>query len=161
MPSSSRLTRWSISNWLLVIEAWWDLLLAAVLIRLPWGRRELLQQALTTGVGPASRAGLAVAPATSLGLPPVTQLLVINAIGRAGRFHLRTMKCLEQSLALVWMLRRHGLAAWLQIGCRRDGSELGFHAWVIGQDCIPVDINESISAFAPLSFASSMSGISA
>jgi len=45
------------------------------------------------------------------------------------RWPLRTY-CLERSLVLVWLLRRHGVGGNLRIGVKREGSELLAHAWV-------------------------------
>jgi len=38
--------------------------------------------------------------------------------------------CLTRSLALVWLLRRQGLAGELRIGVRREAGEFLAHAWV-------------------------------
>ena len=38
--------------------------------------------------------------------------------------------CLSRSLALWWMLARHGVPATLCIGARRDDGDFGAHAWV-------------------------------
>jgi hypothetical protein len=38
--------------------------------------------------------------------------------------------CLEQSLVLLWFLRRHGFPCELRIGARTDGGRLEAHAWV-------------------------------
>jgi hypothetical protein len=79
---------------------------------------------------------------------------ILKAVGSGRRYHLRAMNCLEQSLALVWMLRRRGLAARLQVGCRRDGSELRFHAWVMGADSAPLELSEQKNPFSPLALVS-------
>jgi hypothetical protein len=74
---------------------------------------------------------------------------VVEAVERAGRFLPKAMTCLEQSLALVWMLRRRGLAAKLQVGCRRDGPVMCFHAWVAGPTGTPIKTEDSESPFVP------------
>ena len=38
--------------------------------------------------------------------------------------------CLEQSLALWWLLRRRGIPADLRIGVRKDAANFEAHAWV-------------------------------
>ncbi len=38
--------------------------------------------------------------------------------------------CLENSLALWWLLRRHGIAAELRMGARKEASRFEAHAWV-------------------------------
>jgi hypothetical protein len=38
--------------------------------------------------------------------------------------------CLEESLALWWLLGRQGIAATLRIGTRKAGAQLEAHAWV-------------------------------
>src|SRR5690242_15007320 len=38
--------------------------------------------------------------------------------------------CLDQSLALWWMLRRRGVAAEMHIGGRKEDSNFEAHAWV-------------------------------
>jgi len=38
--------------------------------------------------------------------------------------------CLDQSLALWWMLRRRGMAAEMHIGGRKDAANFEAHAWV-------------------------------
>jgi hypothetical protein len=40
------------------------------------------------------------------------------------------VRCLSRSLALRWLLARHGYASELRIGVRRSGAELAAHAWV-------------------------------
>jgi hypothetical protein len=71
---------------------------------------------------------------------------------QSARFHLKVMTCLEQSLATVWMHRCRGLPSRLEIGCRREGSQLFFHAWVAGPKLDdPADKENSFGALAPVS----------
>jgi hypothetical protein len=81
-------------------------------------------------------------------------LVIRIAVGQGARFHLKSMTCLEQSLALVWMHRRRGLPATLRIGGWRDGAELRFHAWVVGPESmpwkIPWELNDQENPFVPL-----------
>jgi hypothetical protein len=124
---------------ILVIEAWWKLAWAAVRIRIPFGRQKLVQRAMSTSA--MTRRARRVAPIQTVSL--------VKAVDYSRRFHAKGMYCLEQSLALVWMLRRRGLAATLQIGCRRDGAEFRFHAWVAGWDGTPLQSSDIENRFAP------------
>jgi hypothetical protein len=130
-------------QWALAIEAWWEMLRAAIFIRIPWGRQKLIQRAMICQE---------IADRES------ETDTILKAVNRARRLHLKVMSCLEHSLALVWMLRRRNSKARLQIGCRRDGSDICFHAWVLGPNSKPLEISENFKAFAPLSFASCRSG---
>jgi len=47
--------------------------------------------------------------------------------------------CLEQSLALWWLLGRQGIASSLRIGTRKNGEKFEAHAWV---ECAGVALNE-------------------
>lgn len=38
--------------------------------------------------------------------------------------------CLEQSLALLWLLDRRGIGAELRLGARKEAGRFGAHAWV-------------------------------
>jgi Transglutaminase-like superfamily len=55
----------------------------------------------------------------------------ISGLGMAAarNLPLRT-NCLEQSLALWWVLERRGIAAELRIGARKDADHLEAHAWL-------------------------------
>jgi len=57
--------------------------------------------------------------------------------------------CLDQSVALWWMLRRRGVAAEIQIGGRKDAADFKAHAWVeAGGNALP-DGSEVHRHFAP------------
>ena len=57
--------------------------------------------------------------------------------------------CLEQSLVLWSLLRRHGFAAELKIGARKEAGRFEAHAWV-ELDRIPVnDDTDSNRQFVP------------
>jgi hypothetical protein len=139
------------SDFLLAMEAWWKLAWAAIRIRIPFGRERLLQQALNTGAmtRPARR------------VDPIQTVTFVKALERGRRFHPKGMDCLEQSLALVWMLRRRGQPATLRIGCRRDGPEFRFHAWVTGLDGTPLESSDIGNRFAPFASLSCRSGFPA
>ena len=114
------------------MEAWWELFWAAFRIRIPLGRRRLLENAMQPISGLAD---------------PLREEAILNAIDRARRLHSTSMHCLEQALACVWMLRRRGLTGTLKIGCRRQGSQLQFHAWVMSFGTPESDQNQD--RFAP------------
>jgi hypothetical protein len=122
------------------MEAWWKLAWAAIRIRIPFGRQKLVQRAMSTGAmtRPARR------------VDPIQTVTFVKAVARGRRFHPKGMDCLEQSLVLVWMLRRRGQPATLRIGCRRDGPEFRFHAWVTGLDGTPLEPRETQSHFVSL-----------
>lgn len=48
----------------------------------------------------------------------------------AARYLFFTPNCLEQSLALWWLLRRRGIEAELRIGGRKEAGRFEAHAWV-------------------------------
>lgn len=48
----------------------------------------------------------------------------------AARRTLGGATCLEQSLALWWLLGRQGIASELRVGVRKDGQKFEAHAWV-------------------------------
>jgi hypothetical protein len=52
---------------------------------------------------------------------------MVRAAARRGVVH---PTCLEESLALWWLLGRQGIAATLRLGTRKAGSQLEAHAWV-------------------------------
>ncbi len=159
----------ALPGWLLAMEAWWELLRAAILVRIPLGRQKMLEQALNTGKiargsgNPTTgdRGGMGMGQLHFPLVPVSPGVPFVKAVNRARRWQPKSMNCLEQSLALVWMLRRRGLAARLQIACRRNGAELRFHAWVAGPDSTPLVPSEKVSPFTPLAFASCNSGVPA
>jgi len=68
------------------------------------------------------------------GVPQEQIITVAQAQGRlvqvAARHGLYRPTCLPQSLALWWLLRRHGIEANLRIGVKSVDSGLEAHAWV-------------------------------
>jgi hypothetical protein len=68
----------------------------------------------------------------------------------AARHHLVPAHCLHRSLALHYWLRREGLPSSLQIGVRKQGSELRAHAWVELDGHVVNDAPSFTSAFKPL-----------
>jgi hypothetical protein len=104
---------------LLMAEAWWELLRARVRILVPSGRAKWLRNVLRISSGRHD--------------PLAIDKLTV-AVNRASQYHVRPMRCLDRSLAIVCMLRRRGIATALKIGCRRQGEVLDFHAWMDGTD---------------------------
>lgn len=102
----------------LTITAWWELFLAAALLR--WRARETLAEALAEAAPLTARDRAAT---------PECQR-VVRALGRAAAHHLWPMTCLPRALALRRMLARRGIAATLRIGVRRAGASLAAHAWI-------------------------------
>jgi len=56
--------------------------------------------------------------------------LVWRMVLAAGRYSLLKGTCLEQSLALWWLLARKGIVTQLRIGARKSGEKFEAHAWV-------------------------------
>lgn len=54
--------------------------------------------------------------------------------------------CLRQSLALWWLLRRHGIPGELRIGVRKDGGRLRAHAWV---EYLGISLGREDLSYAP------------
>jgi hypothetical protein len=52
---------------------------------------------------------------------------MVKAAARHGFYR---ASCLQQSLALWWLLRRQGIASDLRIGVRKEASQFEAHAWV-------------------------------
>lgn len=88
--------------------------------------------------------------AKRLAAPQTGNTLIENAIPHArhtarlvqmaARHGLVHASCLEQSLALLWLLRREGIAGELRIGVRKEAGQLEAHAWV---ECLGFPLNES------------------
>lgn len=57
--------------------------------------------------------------------------------------------CLEQSLALWWLLRRRGISAELRVGARKAGGTFEAHAWVEVRGIVLNDLTEEHRDFAP------------
>lgn len=62
---------------------------------------------------------------------------LVRLAARHGLYH---PSCLEQSLAILWLLRREGIAAELRIGVRKEAGQLLAHAWV---ECLGFPLNET------------------
>ena len=76
----------------------------------------------------------------------------VRAIRRARRFSPVSGNCLSQSLALLWLLRRSGLAGEIKIGVKSADGQMLAHAWVElnGQLIDPAAIADQYVPFASL-----------
>jgi hypothetical protein len=61
----------------------------------------------------------------------------LDSVARIARMELAVARhlpfrtnCLEQSLVLLWLLRRRGIPAELRIGARKEANRFQAHAWV-------------------------------
>ena len=71
-------------------------------------------------------------------------------VGLAACNHLYPMRCLQRSLVLQRLLRRHGIMTRLRIGVQKEGYELRAHAW-LEHDGRPIRQAERIrGGFSPL-----------
>lgn len=61
---------------------------------------------------------------------PITADLTVRMVRAAARRSVGHPTCLEESLALWWLLRRQGIASELRIGVRKQGDKFEAHAWV-------------------------------
>jgi hypothetical protein len=67
----------------------------------------------------------------------------------AARHLMFRTNCLEQSLVLLWLLRRRGIAADLRIGARKDANRFEAHAWVEFEGAVLNDAGETHLHFVP------------
>ena len=65
--------------------------------------------------------------------------LAVRMVNAAVRHGWSQATCLEKSLALWWLLRRHGIISSVRIGARAAGGKFEAHAWV---DCEGAALNE-------------------
>jgi Transglutaminase-like superfamily len=57
-------------------------------------------------------------------------MVTARMVRAAARHGIGRPTCLEESLALWWLLGRRGIAAELRIGVRKTGEKFEAHAWV-------------------------------
>jgi hypothetical protein len=62
--------------------------------------------------------------------PPETLGRVQRLAGMAARHYLVPLHCLEQALAMQWLLGRRGIATSLRFGVQKTGDGLAAHAWL-------------------------------
>ena len=72
---------------------------------------------------------------------------VVHAVERAGRY-VPGGSCLTQSLALAWLLRKHGVRAETRIGVTSDNGFLA-HAWV-EVDGVPITSESGYRGQTPI-----------
>jgi len=76
--------------------------------------------------------------------------LTIAILGEAVAHHLPFQPtCLEKSLALWWLLRRHRIPANLRIGACKDGDVFEAHAWVESDGVILTESAADHNRFVP------------
>jgi Transglutaminase-like superfamily len=66
--------------------------------------------------------------------------LTAQMVRSAAHWSIGKATCLEQSLALWWLLGRQGIASSMRIGTRKAGEKFEAHAWV---ECRGVALNEA------------------
>jgi Transglutaminase-like superfamily len=76
------------------------------------------------------------------------ELIARMAAAAARSFFIDT-NCLEQSLALWWLLRRRGIAAELRIGARKELERFEAHAWVEVDSAVLNDASAERQHFVP------------
>ena len=131
--------RLSLSDWLVLVEAW------QLLFFFHLALRRMSYERLTAATRPISEN----APDASQALVSAQRLQ--RLVGYASRLHPIPMTCLVRSLALRKMLNRRNISAQVCIGMNKTLVEVHAHAWVEvkGQ---AVGESEEISArFATLS----------
>jgi hypothetical protein len=131
---------------------------------LPWRDRWLLFQAwvlllvvdlaLRTLPFPWIQAWAARGGGKQAGRSAGENAVLVQRLGRltdlAARHHLYPMRCLRRSLALQWLLNRHGIPAVLRLGVQREAGELKAHAW-LEHDGLPLGEPQDVeSHFVPL-----------
>jgi hypothetical protein len=131
------------------------------LFRLTWTEKVLFTQAavLLTLVAPAVRVcgfsrlqrvmiRLLRPQQSAEALPSVT--LIAWAVAAATRHARPDANCLERSLVLWWLLRRHGTDAVLRIGVRKEAaSALQAHAWIEVKGKVLADSMDVGAHFTP------------
>lgn len=76
--------------------------------------------------------------------------LTVRLVRAAVRHSVGHPTCLEESLALWWLLGRQGIAAELRIGVRKQGEKFEAHAWVEREGTAlnePESLHEHYAAF--------------
>src|SRR5205823_899665 len=75
-----------------------------------------------------------------------------TALRRAALFGPYAGNCLSRSLALLWLMKRHGVDAELCLGARMEEGQLAAHAWVESGGRIindRPDVREKFAQFRP------------
>lgn len=64
---------------------------------------------------------------------------IARLVRAAANHGLYRANCLEQSLVLSWLLKRHGFESKIRFGARKEENRLQAHAWV---ECLGIALNE-------------------
>jgi len=72
------------------------------------------------------------------------------ATSRITRYSWLPGNCLSRSLALLWLLRRHGHDADLRLGVSLDGGTFAAHAWVELEGRVLNDSQDVTTRYAPI-----------
>ncbi len=132
----------SLSEWLLLAEAWW--VLFGFFLALHWVSLERLKRTFRLN------SGKKVEPSRVLVFAHRQEKLIYLA----SRLHLVSMTCLMRACTLHWMLGRGSIPSRLCIGVSKSLVGIQAHAWVdvmgqaIGE---PEDIDERFKILEPVS----------
>jgi hypothetical protein len=74
---------------------------------------------------------------------------IVNLERAAARHLPFSTNCLEQSLVLLWLLRKRGIPAGLRIGARKEADRFEAHAWVEYQGAALNDAGNEHLHFVP------------
>jgi hypothetical protein len=107
-----------LSEWLLLLEAWWMLLIFYLALGWLSYDRLTIPAPLVNKKCAASFDDLVFAQRLQ------------RLVGSASRLHLLSMTCLVQALSLRWMLSRRGIPAQLRLGVQKKLIGIHAHAWV-------------------------------
>jgi hypothetical protein len=75
--------------------------------------------------------------------------LAVSSLQRANRFSPRPASCLQQALALSWLLGRRGIASELRIGVRKQEGKFEAHAWLERHGQLLYDPGVHSASFLP------------
>ena len=109
--------RLSLSDWLLLFEAWGILLFAKLALY------KLSYESLSKSTLPSVK---------KKNIEEISEFSnqLRQLIVWASYLHIVSMPCLPKSLTLHWMLRRRGIESQIKIGVNKKPQEIFAHAWV-------------------------------
>lgn len=85
-------------------------------------------------------------------ISPQATARMVRIAAHRGLYH---FKCLDQSLVLGWLLRRHGTDARIVFGARKEDNQMEAHAWVeVDGLALNDDIHQHFSPFEELNATS-------
>jgi hypothetical protein len=82
-------------------------------------------------------------------VPSASVTTITWAVAAATRHARPDANCLERSLVLCWLLRRHGADALLRIGVRKQDGMIQAHAWIEVDGHVLVDRIDVGTQFTP------------